>query len=228
MTGGRPCRITRETRPRVWTSAPGDEEPEGGRPEQVAPAQPRDEEHEQREHVEHHPRVEGLGPVEDHLVLDLADRLEARRGGVGPRAKIRARRALKAGRVLREPGEADPRPARRAAHPARPWRRRGAPRRSSATPPAAAPSAGRMGRKWASSASAAWRCWAPGAPARGELDEQPRAPLDLDCVLEAEVQVHALRQVVDGALEPRALLRLDLLGGLGLRSISLEVGRRGC
>ena len=106
MTGGRPWRTMRETSPRVWTTAPATRSPYAAGRSTSGPAEPGREQDEEREDVDHHARVEGLGAVEEDLVLDLPDRREAGRRRAGPLAE-RRHGAVEAGGILGGPGDAE-------------------------------------------------------------------------------------------------------------------------
>ena len=199
-----------------------DEEAEGGGPEDVAPAQPGREEDEQREDVDHHARVEGLGAVEDHLVLDLTDRLEPRRRRVRPGPEV-GDGAVEAAGVLREPGEPDARPAgeRRVALA----QRRGAERLAGGAPRLGRGALARQDRpEVGEPRERRVPLLGAGRVRAGELDEEPGAPLDLDRVLQAEVEVDALREVHHRALEPGPLLRVHPLRRGRLLLDRLQVG----
>jgi LuxR family maltose regulon positive regulatory protein len=79
LTSTRPRLLAIAGRLHSWSA--NREEAVRRRPEHVRPLEPGEEHREEREHVDHDAGVEGLRAVEDHLVLDLADVGQPRRGG---------------------------------------------------------------------------------------------------------------------------------------------------
>ena len=163
--------------------------------------EPRDEDRQQRQHVDHHAHVEGLGAVEDGLVRSHVGQ------GVGPRRRRwspQVRHGAVEGR--RRPGPSRPRPMR--AKALEPGVHRAGGQRAQRLADVR-PGLGALRRRAAGSgrntARSAERRLAlrrrPGARGAGDLGGEAGASAELDGVLEPVVEEEPLEEVGDRALE---------------------------